>query len=179
MIDILILFENHSREMENVALLATELEYRGYKVKVMNIRTPMKYFVKTKVLIVPHLYNEDQLIRFCKNFWKNNTCIISLQYEQILNKEMGIDDIHFPKGQAIYAHHIAWGKSQVDRYKMCGIKQNHIHQTGSMAMDLFRPAFESYFMSKEEVGKKSVWIRKRNGFCLCLHFLMLTLRKAI
>ena len=109
MIDILILFENHSREMENVALLATELEYRGYKVKVMNIRTPMKYFVKTKVLIVPHLYNEDQLIRFCKNFWKNNTCIISLQYEQILNKEMGIDDIHFPKGQAIYAHHIAWG----------------------------------------------------------------------
>lgn len=55
MIDILILFENHSREMENVALLATELEYRGYKVKVMNIRTPMKYFVKTKVLIVPHL----------------------------------------------------------------------------------------------------------------------------
>ena len=23
-----------------------------------------------------------------------------------------------------------------------------------MAMDLFRPAFESYFMSKEEVGKK-------------------------
>lgn len=70
MIDILILFENHSREMENVALLATELEYRGYKVKVMNIRTPMKYFVKTKVLIVPHLYNEDQLIRFVKTSGK-------------------------------------------------------------------------------------------------------------
>lgn len=64
MIDILILFENHSREMENVALLATELEYRGYKVKVMNIRTPMKYFVKTKVLIVPHLIFKVSAISF-------------------------------------------------------------------------------------------------------------------
>ena len=64
MIDILILFENHSREMENVALLATELEYRGYKVKVMNIRTPMKYFDGTKVAIIGEIWKgRSKLLR--------------------------------------------------------------------------------------------------------------------
>ena len=86
MLDVLILYEHRKREIENCALLLEELSYRGYKVRIESIFSPWKYFRNPKVLVVPHLYNEDQLIHFAKNIWLNNTNILSLQYEQVLSK---------------------------------------------------------------------------------------------
>ena len=153
--DVLILYENKNREIENAALLATELEKRKYSVKIDNIYSPFKYFVKPKVLVVPHLYNEQQLISFAKNFWLKNDCIVDLQYEQILSNNVDIEnDIHSPKGQARFAHHIAWGDDQAQRYLQCGIKKENIHITGSMSMDLMREQFSSCFYSKIQIAKE-------------------------
>lgn len=154
MTDILILYESRSREIENCALLATELELRGYKVRIKNIYSPSKYFIKPKVLVVPHLYNEQQLISFAKNFWLSNKRIVDLQYEQILGLGIKEDDIHNPKGQAKLAHHIAWGEDQANRYRSIGVADSNIHVTGSMAMDLMKNEFASYFLTKEEIANQ-------------------------
>lgn len=154
MTDVLILYESRSREIENCALLATELELRGYEVKIKNIYSPFKYFIKPKVLVVPHLYNEQQLISFAKNLWLSNNRIVDLQYEQILGTCLKEDDIHNPKGQAKLAHHIAWGEDQATRYRNVGITESNIHVTGSMAMDLMRKEFSQYFLSKKDIAKQ-------------------------
>lgn len=154
MIDVLILFESRSRELENCALLATELELRGYKTMIKSTYSPFKYFVKPKVLVVPHLYNDQQLVGFAKNMWLSNKKIVDLQYEQILGTCIKEDDIHNPKGQAKLAHHVAWGEDQAKRYRSVGIPESNIHITGSMSMDLMREKFANYFLSKEEIANK-------------------------
>lgn len=153
MTDVLILYESRSREIENSVLLASELELRGYKVKIKNIYDPYKYFVKPKVLVVPHIYNEEQLMMFGRNFWKSNKNIISLQYEQVLGVEVTEDNVHNPKGQAQKAHHIAWGEEQANRYVKFHINPENVHKTGSMAMDLMRDEFSDYFMSRSGVAR--------------------------
>lgn len=154
MTDVLILYESRRREIENSVLLASELELRGYKVKIRNIYDPYKYFIKPKVLVVPHIYNEEQLMMFGRNFWKSNRNIISLQYEQVLGVEVTEDNVHNPKGQAQKAHHIAWGEEQASRYVKYHIAPENVHKTGSMAMDLMREEFSDYFMSKSAVAQK-------------------------
>lgn len=151
--DVLIVYEHRIREIENAALLAVELTKRGYSVRIANIYSPNLYYSEAKVVIVPHLYNNYQLNAFCNNFKHNNQHIIDLQYEQVLN-DAGEDGIHNPKGEAVKAHHIAWGKAQADRYIKYGIQPSHIHITGCISMDLYRPEFSDYFKSKNEIGNE-------------------------
>lgn len=164
MTDFLILYESRSREIENCALLSTELELRGYKVKIKSILSPYKYFVNSKVLVVPHLYQEEQLNNFGGNMWHGNKKIVDLQYEQILSKGITSDDVHNPKGQAKFAHHIAWGEDQARRFINCGVPPHNIHTTGSMSMDLMRNEFTDYFLTRDEVAakfnlsKKKEWV---------------------
>lgn len=156
MVDVLILYEHRNREIENCALLAEELSFRGYKVKIENIFSPWKYFRKPKVLVVPHLYNEYQLIHFAKNIWLSNDKIISLQYEQVLSKgcRENENDLHRPSGQAKYAHHVSWGESQTKRYLDGGIQRENIHETGFISMDLLRSEFSKYLKSKQELSEE-------------------------
>ncbi|MDR0185531.1 hypothetical protein ETF27_06290 [Prevotella brunnea] len=152
-IDILILYEHKARELENSALIATELERRGYTTKILNISSNSKFYIDSKVVLVPHVYNEFQLRYFTRNDKNSNRNVISMQYEQILS-EASEDGIHNPSGQAKEAQHLAWGQVQVDRYLSHGIKPEHIHDVGSVAMDLFRPEFKDYFLSKEQIAKE-------------------------
>lgn len=154
--DILILFEHRSREAENVGLLMSELERRGYKVKASSIFSPLNYFTKSKLLITPHLYNDDQLVFFAKNFWMSNKKILSLQYEQVLanGRVQDPNDVHKPSGQALFAHHVAWGMAQKERYMKCGIPSSHIHVTGCISMDLMRNEFDSYFYDRDEIAQQ-------------------------
>lgn len=153
MVDVLILYEHKNRELENASLLATELEYRGYKVKIRCIYSLTKYFIKAKVLIVPHLYNDSQVIAFGKNFWMNNSAIIDMQYEQVLRQNQR-EGIHNPKGQAVYAQHTAWGQAQIDAYLSHGIARENTHIIGHVAMDLMRPEFDECFISREMIAKE-------------------------
>ena len=107
MIDVLILFEHKNRELENACLIATELERRGFSTRIECIYSLRRYFVKARILIVPHLYNDDQVVMFCKNIWLSNTIVIDMQYEQVLRASQH-NGIHNPSGQAINANHLAW-----------------------------------------------------------------------
>ena len=151
--DILIIYEHLNRELENACLLASELMYRGYSVDIECIYSIRKYFIKPKVIIVPHLYDDSQLLAFCKNLWCSNTAILDLQYEQILNKASK-GGIHTPRGQAKYAQHIAWGQAQVEEYLNGGIKSENIHKTGHIQMDLKNHIFDSFHISRNNISNE-------------------------
>lgn len=152
--DVLILYEHKNRELENSVLLMLELNRRGYSVSIKNINSPSRFFINPKVLVAPHIYNDDQVYMFGKNIWNSNNALVSLQYEQVLarGEYANPNDLHFPKGEAKYAHHIAWGPAQTKRYLQCGIKRENIHETGFISMDLFRKEFRSYFKSRDEIA---------------------------
>lgn len=151
-IDVLIIYELKSRELENCALIAAELESRGYTTRIVyNYSIPIRYHLKPKVVIVPHAYNEAHMAFYLHNKFESNRNVVSMQYEQILS-ESSEDGVHNPSGQARMAQHTAWGEAQVKRYLKHGIEASHIHDTGSVSMDLFRPEFRGYFKSREEIG---------------------------
>ena len=152
-IDYLIIYEHVNRELENACLLAAELEHRGYTVAIECIYSIRKYFIKPKVIIVPHLYNDNQLISFCKNIWCSNTAILDLQYEQVLSKA-GKGGIHTPRGQAKFAQHIAWGQAQVEEYLNGDINPKNIHITGHMQMDLKNNIFNSFHIHRKDIAKE-------------------------
>lgn len=152
-IDVLIIYEHVKRELENCALLKTELERRGYKTEVLYMYSmPIRWNIEAKVIVVPHVYDEGQLKFFVINKKSNNRNVIDLQYEQVLS-ESSEDGIHNPSGLAREAQHIAWGRAQKERYLRHGINASHIHETGSISMDLLRKEFSDYFASKEQIGK--------------------------
>ena len=156
MVDVHIIYEHKARELENSCLLKAELEHRGYSVKISNMYSPLRYFVKSKLLIVPHLYDDKQVSELCKNFWLSNTKVLDMQYEQILNKEEinKTDIIHNPQGQAKNAFHLAWGNSQAIRYRMYGIKPNRICIGGSISIDLLNPLFDPCFLDRNSISKE-------------------------
>lgn len=151
--DVLILYEHRNRELENASLLASELEYRGYTVSIQCIYSLKKYFIKTNLVIVPHLYNDAQLISFGKNYWRNNYTIIDMQYEQILRKSEK-NGIQNPKGQAVFAQHIAWGQAQKEAYLTHGIPKENIHVVGHIAMDLLRQEFDMCFIGRSDMARE-------------------------
>lgn len=150
-VDVLIIYELKTRELENACLLMAELKRRGYTVEIVNVYDPKKYNIHPRLMVVPHLYNEWHLDFTCNNKWHDCKCIIDLQYEQILAKgsEGGI---HNPSGQAAFAHHIAWGDLQANRYLKHGIRPELVHKTGHMTMDFSKPRFRSFFLTKEQLA---------------------------
>lgn len=154
MLDFLILYEHKNREIENCCLLAAELESRGYSTKIVNIYSGNKYWLNPSVVLVPHLYDENQLLSFCDNYRHNNYKVLSLQYEQILRDNQH-NGMHNPKGEAAFAQHIAWGMAQKNRYLEHGIKDENIHVTGHIGMDLDRKEFDKYFLTRDAVAKET------------------------
>lgn len=170
--DVLIVYELRNRELENAALLAAELEYRGLSVSFANVTSLKRYFTNARLVVAPHLYNDFHVIAIAKNFWLNQKRIIDLQYEQVLC-ENDHEGIHNPSGEAMEAQHIAWGESQYISYLEHGIKKDNIHVTGHMAMDFVRPEFDSYFLNRKEVATKfcldqsKEWVLFISSFSYC------------
>ncbi len=153
--DVLIVYEHRAREIENACLLALELERRGFTTQIHYLGSFKKYFIKARIVVTPHLYNNFHIYILAKNFWRSHNKLISLQYEQVLNsKPVEADDIHDPKEEAIHAQHIAWGEAQSQRYLCHGIAPSNIHITGHIAEDLMYPEFNSYFKSREELSQE-------------------------
>lgn len=153
MTDVLILYEHKNRELENACLIAAELELRGYTVSIQCIYSLKRYFTKTRILLVPHLYDDAQVVMFCKNFWLRNNLVIDMQYEQVLRKSQH-DGIHNPSGQAKQALHLAWGKAQEELYMKHGIPETNISVVGHVGMDLMDSKFDLMFKSKKEMARE-------------------------
>ena len=101
-IDVLILIEHKSRELESASLIKFFLEKKGFTVIIDSIKfhkesVVLKY--KPKIAIVPWVYSNKELDLF-RNFnrFGPDTIIVNMHHEQISND--GSDAFIVPKDDA-------------------------------------------------------------------------------
>lgn len=157
MTDFVIFYEHRTRELESVCLLKEELRNRGYCVRVANTLFWRAFstflFYRPKVLVVPWLYG-DQEVAFFNRFPVPVRKIVNLQCEQIYTPHDREDPKIYPQGEAKKAFHICWGKKEKEYLSEAGIPKNKLLLTGSISMDIDRPMFHSFFMSRHELAQK-------------------------
>lgn len=151
--DFLILFELKNREIENAALLATELRKRGYSVEVLYINAK-DYLNEYRVILTPNLANNNDLFFVLKSAKKMSKKIILMKQEQALSINGEKAGWGIPTESARRAHMIAWGQSMEDRLEKIGINQKQIHKVGNIALDFNHSDFDRYFYSREQIIKK-------------------------
>ena len=157
MIDYLILYEHKTREYENVLLLKVSLEKKGYSVIIEQVNQlfGLKYINrvrKPKVIITFSMYNDHSLIWQVLSVGWNVRKVVNLQWEQIYSNSQRSVDYHTPSENATKAVHICWGDRCKDRLRNSGVKNAVV--TGAIQLDFLRPAFSTYFLSKETLKQK-------------------------
>ena len=155
--DFVFVCESKVRELENICLIAHELEKRGYSTAVVNwwLRQVRKDYspVDAKVLMAHAVYKDDSLNRELY-YVKGPSHVINLQWEQVYSRgEIASETSPWKMmGEVKNVMHLSWG---VDNYNKLieydGIDTDNIRITGSVAMDTLRPEFTNYYLSREEV----------------------------
>ena len=168
MLDFLFLYEHRAREIETCVYLSEALKRKGYKCKVCNMLSFEKKGLKPKVIIVPHLYDNEQVRLYTSSIWrKRKTKIIDMQYEQVLSVIDRITAIHEPKGEARRAFHVAWGENETMEYLKNGIAKEQILRNGSLPIDFNSSQYRRYLYTKDQLSNE-YQINGAKKWCLFL-----------
>ena len=166
MIDFLILYEHKARELENCVYLKYNLEAKGYKVVIASMLSFNKMICKPKVIITPHLYDSHQAQFYTCSIWPKRKCkVISMQYEQVLNKIGRESGIHRPKGIAKNAYHVAWGDNEKQEYLSNGILPSHVLSIGSISLD-FDSKYARISLMTRSICEKEFGIAETQELCV-------------
>ena len=159
--DFLLMYEHKVRELDNLCLLKYELDKRGYRTKILyendyELVKSHRVLYKTKVLVVGYCYTSSSIkdyasyrIRFDK--------VINLQWEQMITNEQEKDGNSFRNLSCLAKEvvHISWGERNRKRLIVkAGVAPDHIKVTGNITMDLLRPEFQGFYLSREEICKR-------------------------
>lgn len=159
--DFLLMYEHKVRELDNLCLLKYELDKRGYRTKILyendfELVKSNTVVYKTRVLVVGYCYTGSSIkdyasyrIRFDK--------VINLQWEQVITNEQEKDKNSFRNlsGLAKEIVHISWGERNRKRLiEKAGVAPDHIKVTGNITMDLLRPEFKGFYLSREEICER-------------------------
>lgn len=154
MVDFLILYENKNREKDGIFLIKRELENRGYNVNIEQIHYPRKNTEAARVLLVPFLYNNEDIFKFVYKF--NGKCqrVINLRWEQVANKqyERDFNCFMYPHGEAVKAIHLCWGEAERKGLLQMGVSGNRAVKVGPVHLDMIK--WKKLYKSKEELGRQ-------------------------
>ena len=160
--DFAFVYELKNRELDSLLLLKSEMEYRGYTVKMIEnweqeCHRDVPPFAKAVVSFALHdkatMDYVSQFVRGCDRF-------INLQWEQVYTngdrmqeaKDGGTTGVY---DEAKNAMHICWGeKTKEDLTKKYGLKESHTAVTGCISLDFLREEFRPFYLSKEQLQKK-------------------------
>lgn len=174
-VDFIIRYEHKVRELESIMLIKIELEKRGYSVAlVCNYELEDKIEYKPRVLVVPALYNTDQL----KVDWERYGVIkkiANLQWEQLIGvkEEDDVNGFHNVKGIGQRAVNFCWGEKSHNRIIKGGVKPDRAPIVGYINTDLLRGGFKQQLYSKECLAKKynidscKKWLFFISSFAYC------------
>lgn len=159
--DFLLMYEHKVRELDNLCLLKYELDKRGYRTKILyandyELVKACTTVYKTKVLVIGYCYTSSSIrdyasyrIRFDK--------VINLQWEQVITNEQERNSSSFRNlsGLAKEVVHISWGERNRKRLiEKAGVAPDHVKVTGNITMDLLRPEFKGFYLSREEICER-------------------------
>ena len=157
MIDFLILYEHRAREYEGICLLKVALESKGYSVAIeqwtqVSLLKYLRRKYKPKVILTFALYDDFVFVPQVLSVGWNVHKVVNLQWEQITAQNSKAVEYHVPRETAVEAVHLCWG----DECKI-RLEKNHLKHpilTGAIHLDFLRPAFLSYYLSREAVRKQ-------------------------
>lgn len=159
--DFLLMYEHKVRELDNLCLLKYELDRRGYKTKILyandydlvNSRTTV---YKTNVLVIGYCYTSSS-IRDYASYRIQFEKVVNLQWEQVITNEQEKNNNSFRNlsGLAKDIVHISWGERNRKRLvEKAGVDPQNVKVTGNITMDLLRPEFTGFYMSRVELCDK-------------------------
>ncbi len=155
--DFLFVYEVKNRELENITLLAAELQRRGFSVAFLNtwqcLHNEFEDF-DTEVLVVSACYNTDTY-----KFFTRHACrfkkVVNLQWEQVLRNGYaeadGATSWDF-SGEALVTRHICWGENTKQRLMAkYNVAEEFLKVCGYISLDFYRDEFRSFIKPKEEL----------------------------
>ena len=159
--DFLLMYEHKVRELDNLCLLKYELDRRGYRTKILyendyELVKSSTVVYKTKVLVVGYCYTSSSIKDYA-SYRIMFDRVINLQWEQVTNNDQERNSSSFRNlsGLAKEVVHISWGeKNQKRLIEKAGVTPDHVKVTGNITMDLLRPEFTGFYLSREEICER-------------------------
>lgn len=168
--DFYICFEHKNRELNSACLLKAELERRGYKAHIVylsafnRIYGLLNMIKPTSIVIMPWMYNDENINTVLRTFGRKVSKIINLRCEQISSKKNLSGGYELPKEQTRNLYHVCWGNKTKLRLLDCGVDEDKLLLCGSINTDFNRSVFDSFFYSRDTISKcynldpKKKWI---------------------
>ena len=152
-VDVLIVVEHVSRELESACLLKLEFMKRGYKTVIVGIypnKEQLALQYSADIIIVPWIYTGTKYVySFLK--YSPNVLLVNLHQEQYGVAE---DKSLIPYGEAQKVCHISWGKVFTQQLIDAGCDKDCILTVGSIRLDLFKHPFSLLFDKRKELAEE-------------------------
>ncbi|MBQ6895817.1 MAG: hypothetical protein IJN69_01235 [Oscillospiraceae bacterium] len=156
-VDFLFIYEVRNRELENICLLAAELEKRGYTTAFINswhaCSNPEEDY-DAEVVVVSACYSSNTY-KFFTNFATKFRKVVNMQWEQILHngyvESEGTTSWDF-WGESLKTRHICWGENTKNRLMTkFGVPEEFLNVCGCIPLDFYRPEFRSRIIPKDKL----------------------------
>jgi len=155
-VDFVFTFEHKARELDNLSLIALEMENRGYTTAIINLKDVVeakKKLYQARVGIIPAAYDNKSLFySFADSISVDK--VVNMQWEQVfsVHQEEDLQSRRNIKDIAKDVVHLSWGSRNRDRLvNVCGIDQDKVKITGHIAMDFLRPEFRDFYKNREDL----------------------------
>ncbi len=153
MIDFLILYENKNREKEGVFLVKQELENRGYSVEFAQIHYQKERLKSAKVMIVPFLYNNEDIYHYVYLLNGKKQKVIDFRWEQIFSNQNEGNPQYFsyPQNEAKKVIHLCWGEAIRNKLIEFGVSPDKAILAGPVHLDMIN--WNEMYYPKQKMGQ--------------------------
>ena len=156
-VDFLFIYEVRNRELENICLLAAELEKRGYTTAFINSWYATQNVIpdyEAEVLVVSACYSSNTYTYFTKYATRFKK-VVNMQWEQILHngyvESPGTTSWDF-WGESLKTRHVCWGENTKNRLMTkFGVPEEFLCVCGCIPLDFYREELRSKIIPKEKL----------------------------
>jgi len=156
-VDFLFIYEVKNRELENITLLAAELERRGYTTAFLNSWTCMYEpfpSYDAEVCVLSACYNTETYQYFTRHAARFRK-VVNLQWEQVIKNGYAFSEVPTSwtfSGEGLRNRHICWGNNTRERlHNRFGVPYEYLKVCGHISLDFYKPEFENFVIPREKL----------------------------
>ncbi len=156
-VDFLFIYEVKNRELENITLLAAELERRGYTTAFLNSWTCLYNNFPSydaEVCVLSACYNTPTYHYFTEHAARFKK-VVNLQWEQVIKNGYAFSEVPTSwtfSGEGLKNRHICWGNNTKERlHHRFGVPYEYLKVCGHIALDFYKPEFKEFVIPREKL----------------------------